>query len=65
MKCQVFIPTNPRNNRKPGYCSRKDVKVIRWAGSVERPLKTRVYKLCGIHANILAANGKIDLGDKK
>lgn len=59
LNCQVYI-ANP-HYCKPGYCSRKDVRVVRWAPT---PMKTKVYHLCGIHRGILESNGKINLGGK-
>lgn len=56
MKCQVFV--GDRHYSQPGYCGRRDVRVVRWAHT---PLKTKVYKLCGIHRRILEENGKIDI----
>lgn len=53
MKCQIYIPK--RHYSKAGLCSRRDVKVVRWAPT---PLKTKVLVLCSIHRTQLE-NGKI------
>lgn len=60
MNCMVFVSN--RQYCKPGPCTRKDVRVVRWAPT---PLRTKVYRLCGVHTRILQENKKLELGVPK
>ena len=48
MNCQIFIAS--RQYSQPGSCTRKPVKVVRWAPT---PLLTKVYVLCSMHKKLM------------